>query len=133
MFSAFLFILLSLLSVFLILVVLIQRGRGGGLVGALGGAGSQSAFGTKTGDVFTKITIAVAIVWGLLCMLLVMVNRPEATFGGENVRSALTPLPDAKKQEERPTSPADAAAGAPGKSKDGLPSPLTPDAGKSDF
>jgi len=34
-------------SIFLILLVLIQRGRGGGLAGALGGMGGQSAFGTK--------------------------------------------------------------------------------------
>ena len=43
-------------SLFLILLVLIQRGRGGGLAGAFGGMGGQSAFGTKAGDVFTKIT-----------------------------------------------------------------------------
>ena len=39
-------------SLFLIALVLIQRGRGGGLAGAFGGAGGQSAFGTKAGDVF---------------------------------------------------------------------------------
>jgi len=68
---------LSLLSVFLILVVLVQRGRGGGLTGALGGMGGQSAFGTKAGDLFTRITIAVAAVWILLCMLtLKVLNNP---------------------------------------------------------
>ena len=50
-------ILLFLTSLFLILLVLVQRGRGGGLAGALGGMGGQSAFGTKAGDVFTRITI----------------------------------------------------------------------------
>ncbi|MCA9207325.1 MAG: preprotein translocase subunit SecG, partial [Planctomycetales bacterium] len=55
-------------SVFLILLVLVQRGRGGGLTGALGGAGGQSAFGTKAGDVFTKITAICALVWFLLCV-----------------------------------------------------------------
>ncbi len=54
-------------SVFLVLLVLVQRGRGGGLTGALGGAGGQSAFGTKAGDLFTRITIAVAAVWIFLC------------------------------------------------------------------
>jgi preprotein translocase subunit SecG len=56
-------------SIFLILLVLIQRGRGGGLAGALGGMGGQSAFGTKAGDLFTKITIGVATFWILLCIL----------------------------------------------------------------
>ena len=46
---------LTLLSVFLMLVILVQRGRGGGLTGALGGMGGQSAFGTKAGDLFTRI------------------------------------------------------------------------------
>ena len=54
-------------SMFLIMLVLVQRGRGGGLTGALGGAGGQSAFGTKAGDLFTRITIVVAAVWIILC------------------------------------------------------------------
>jgi preprotein translocase subunit SecG len=53
---------------FLILLVLVQRGRGGGLTGALGGLGGQSAFGAKAGDVFTRITIGAATVWILLCL-----------------------------------------------------------------
>lgn len=59
---------LAVLSVFLTLVILVQRGRGGGLTGALGGMGGASAFGTKAGDLFTKITIAVAFVWIILSM-----------------------------------------------------------------
>ena len=70
---------LSIVSVFLILVVLVQRGRGGGLTGALGGMGGQSAFGTKAGDLFTKITIVVAAIWILLSMLAIQrLGRPAA-------------------------------------------------------
>jgi preprotein translocase subunit SecG len=58
---------LFIVSLFLILLVLVQRGRGGGLTGALGGPGGQSAFGTKAGDVFTKITIGTAALWIILC------------------------------------------------------------------
>ena len=54
------------LSVVLILIILLQRGRGGGLAGAFGGAGGQSALGTRAGDVFTKITIGLAVAWILL-------------------------------------------------------------------
>ncbi|EAQ77413.1 preprotein translocase subunit SecG [Blastopirellula marina] len=60
-------IVLSLLSLFLILLVLVQRGRGGGLTGALGGAGGGSAFGAKAGDTFTRVTSVVTLVWILLC------------------------------------------------------------------
>lgn len=54
----------------LMLVILLQKGRGGGFSGAFGGAGGSSAFGAKTGDVFTWITVIVAgvfvalTVWG---------------------------------------------------------------------
>jgi preprotein translocase subunit SecG len=54
-------------SLFLILLILVQRGRGGGLTGALGGPGGQSAFGTKAGDLFTRITSFVALGWIALC------------------------------------------------------------------
>ena len=59
------------LSIFLILLVLVQRGKGGGLTGALGGPGGQSAFGSKAGDLFMKITAGVAIVWITMCGLAV--------------------------------------------------------------
>lgn len=79
---------LSLLSIFLILVILVQRGRGGGLTGALGGMGGQSAFGTKAGDLFTKITIVVAILWGLSAMAVIrFVGSRSQTGGLSDVRS----------------------------------------------
>lgn len=61
-----LLVLAAFASVLLIGIVLLQRGRGGGLAGALGGMGGQSAFGTKAGDVFTRITIVLAIIWVVL-------------------------------------------------------------------
>lgn len=79
-----LFLVLS--SLFLILLVLIQRGRGGGLAGAFGGAGGQSAFGTKAGDVFTKITIGVAAFWILLCILaLNILGRQDSKFSASTL------------------------------------------------
>ncbi len=55
----------------LMLVILLQRGRGGGLAGAFGGGGGSSAFGAKTGDVFTWITVVLA---GLFVTLAVVAN-----------------------------------------------------------
>jgi len=64
MFLTYLCTSLLLLTGFLLMfIVLLQRGRGGGLAGAFGGLGGQSAFGTKAGDVFTKITIIRAVSW----------------------------------------------------------------------
>jgi preprotein translocase subunit SecG len=69
MFGGILMVLMFLVALFLILLVLIQRGRGGGLAGAFGGMGGQSAFGTKAGDLFTRITIVAASIWVVLCVL----------------------------------------------------------------
>ena len=72
-------LLLFLLSLFLILLVLVQRGKGGGLTGALGGMGGQSAFGTKAGDAFTRITIFTTVIWIMLCMVTISrFNPPPA-------------------------------------------------------
>ena len=76
-------VLMFLTALFLILLVLVQRGRGGGLSGALGGMGGQSAFGTKAGDLFTRITIVVATFWILLCVaaILVLNRQPRSNLG----------------------------------------------------
>lgn len=68
MITFFFEMVLFLTSIFMILLVLVQRGKGGGLAGAFGGMGGQSAFGTKAGDLFTRITIGAAIFWIILCL-----------------------------------------------------------------
>ena len=75
-------VLLFIVALFLILLVLVQRGRGGGLAGALGGMGGQSAFGTKAGDVFTRVTIVVAAVWILLCAAAVKLHTSNKEVQG---------------------------------------------------
>jgi preprotein translocase subunit SecG len=69
---------LFLLSMFIIAVILLQRGKGGGLTGALGGLGGQSAFGVKAGDVFTRITAVAVLIWIFTCALACRWYRPEA-------------------------------------------------------
>lgn len=67
--------LIILLGLLLILTILIQRGKGGGLIGAFGGAGGSSPFGSKAGDTFTRITIAMAGIWVLLIVIHVRVAK----------------------------------------------------------
>jgi preprotein translocase subunit SecG len=69
-------VVLLVSGIFLIGLVLIQRGKGGGLAGAFGGAGGSSAFGSRAGDTFTKVTIYVAAVWILLIMFLIKMTQP---------------------------------------------------------
>ncbi len=71
----FLNIVIVILTLFLIILILIQRGKGGGLAGAFGGMGGSSAFGARTGDVFTKVTVGVAIAWILLSMFMVVLTN----------------------------------------------------------
>jgi preprotein translocase subunit SecG len=107
--------LLFLLSLFLILLVLVQRGRGGGLAGALGGMGGQSAFGTKAGDVFTRVTIVVAAIWILLCAAAVKFYRPseEQLFqGAPSVSTPMSPGPAAGGAAAPATSPNGSAPAA---------------------
>lgn len=74
-------------SVFMIFLILIQRGRGGGLAGALGGSGGSSAFGAKAGDTFTRVTAGLAMFWFVLCLLTILFLQgprplpPEKTTG----------------------------------------------------
>ena len=74
-------ILMFVVAVFLILLVLVQRGRGGGLTGALGGMGGQSAFGTKAGDMFTRVTMVTAAVWIILCMMSIWFLASQDEWG----------------------------------------------------
>ena len=67
-FSTVLNWLVLIVGILLIFLVLIQRGKGGGLSGAFGGAGGSSAFGSRAGDLFTRVTLVLAAVWVVLIM-----------------------------------------------------------------
>src|SRR5689334_25297691 len=63
--------LFVVICLFLILLILIQKGRGGGLASAFGGAGGNTAFGSKTGDVLTWAT---SVVFGIFLVLAITLN-----------------------------------------------------------
>jgi len=89
-YSSLLNALVLLTGIFLVFLVLIQRGKGGGLAGAFGGAGGSSAFGSRAGDLFTWITIYTAIAWVALILLhvkFVQWGRPTGGPPTEAVRS----------------------------------------------
>ena len=74
-------------AVVLVLVILVQKGRGGGLGAAFGG-GAGSVLGSKTGDFLTWLTV---ILFGLFLTLAVLMDkfyRPSISdFGtGQDIR-----------------------------------------------
>jgi preprotein translocase subunit SecG len=126
-------IVLSLVAIFLILLVLVQRGRGGGLAGALGGMGGSSAFGAKAGDVFTRITIVTASIWILLCLFaLEWAKHRGDVLGTSNAASSSTSgeadsglLPAKKGDQSSSTAPAGESKTSPAS---GTAAPATPPA-----
>ncbi|MBN2578621.1 MAG: preprotein translocase subunit SecG [Pirellulales bacterium] len=88
MLDALLYVVLFILAVFLIVLILIQRGKGGGLAGAFGGMGGQSAFGTKAGDLFTRITIGVVAVWIVVCLVAVKYFGTSSTVSKDQLGGA---------------------------------------------
>jgi preprotein translocase subunit SecG len=70
-------------AVVLVLAVLIQKGRGGGLSGAFGGAMASGILGSKTGDFLTWVTIGLAALFLTLAVVLARFYRPALSdYGG---------------------------------------------------
>ncbi len=120
--NVLLYIILAITSLFLICLVLIQRGKGGGLAGAFGGAGGSSAFGTKAGDVFTKVTMITAGVWIALNMLLVVVSNKRTSAWG----SSPSATSKSEKSDLTPPLPVDGKASPDSKILDLPPNPSIP-------
>lgn len=122
MFLSYLCTALLLLTGFLLMfIVLLQRGRGGGLAGAFGGLGGQSAFGTKAGDVFTKITIILAVIWVALAGVTGFAMRYDSSktsfTGGKPLANPEVSAPEGKtplkKAQQKPKGPLFPPAGKP--------------------
>jgi preprotein translocase subunit SecG len=107
MLTGFLSVLYVLVAILLTLVVLVQRGRGGGLSGAFGsGGGSSSAFGTKTGDVFTWATVILFAVFMLLAIWLNL-RLPEVKedYGSSVIKPTTVPAATGAPVTPQPPAP----------------------------
>src|SRR5215218_10575892 len=90
-------VLFIFVCLFMILLILIQKGRGGGLASAFGGAGGNTAFGSKTGDVLTWAT---SIVFGIFLLLAVVLNLLARNVNDDVV--AATGTNDAPTEQRTP-------------------------------
>ncbi len=91
-----------LVSVTLVVVVLLQTGKGVGLSGVFGagGAASESFFGGRgAGDFLTKATTAAAIMFMVTCLLLAKISAIDP---GESVMEKTTTEDKTKKRKDGP-------------------------------
>jgi len=85
-------------AVLLIGLVLLQKNRGSGLSGAFGGVGGHTAFGTKTGDFLTWVTVGLTAVFLLLSIVGNYVfeqpNKTAAKAAVQTPANPAAPMPD---------------------------------------
>jgi preprotein translocase subunit SecG len=124
-----------LACVFLVLVILLQSGKGGDVAAAFGGAGSQTAFGPRGAQKpLEKATIVAAILFMLLALIF---SLPGVTGGRSVVGDPVeTPTPTPSPIASVPavaTSPAasPAASGLPAASLAASPAKEEPKASPS--
>lgn len=100
---------LILISVFLVLVVLAQKAKSDGGMGAsLGGGATEAAFGADTGNVLTKATINAAIAFFVLTFGLYL-GHIYVSKHAKNTEGALPSIP----VPAAPATPAPAASVTP--------------------
>ena len=92
----------------LILIILIQKGRGGGLSGAFGGAMASGILGSKTGDFLTWVTIALVAIYLSVAVVMAKFYKPDVGEFGEDApttqvqpESSETTTTDANTQTEK--------------------------------
>lgn len=74
----FIVIIHIIISIFLIAVILLQAGRGGGLADSLGGTQMQNLFGTQTKNVLTRLTTICAGLFIITCLSLAMISSQKS-------------------------------------------------------
>lgn len=89
-----------IVAIALVVSILLQSGRGGGLAGSLGGGttGMSSVFGGRgAGDFLTKVTAVLAIVFVVLTVLINIVSTKPSTKKPQSVIAT-----EAQKQPTKP-------------------------------
>ena len=111
----------------LILIVLIQKGKGGGLSAAFGGGMASGLLGSKTGDFLTWITIVMAGVVLALAVMMAKFYKPGISNFGEDQTQQMptqqqpSQQPPVQQQQPQSSEPPLAPAGTGSESSDANP------------
>ncbi len=119
--------ILILISLFLILVVLAQKAKSdGGMGAAMGGGMAEAAFGADTNNVLSKATINASIAFFILAFALYLgrvYQHKHAAIGGDALPTITAPA-------AAPAQSTSAPAGTPSAPANSAPATPAPDATK---
>jgi preprotein translocase subunit SecG len=84
--TVLLVILYVLVCLFLVMVVLLQQGKGADLAGAFGGGGSQTSFGPRTTtNIMHRMTTGAFVLFVILCLALAILSGKQRSSVMESV------------------------------------------------
>ena len=101
----FLIVLHTIVSVLLISVVLMQASQGGGLSGTFGGQAASSILGGQSaGNVLSKITTWLAVIFIRLAILISILSGPSSEASSSLIKKASdeNPIPQIQQQDVLP-------------------------------
>ena len=101
----------------LILIILVQKGRGGGLSGAFGGAMASGILGSKTGDFLTWVTIVLVGIFLTLAVVMAKFYKP-APVGDYDASPQTQQQPLESPEQPEPSDAAGSTAGQAGAGAD---------------
>jgi len=90
-------------AVALILIILVQKGRGGGLGAAFGGGLASGLLGSKTGDFLTWVTIVLVGIFLTLAVVMAKFYKPAISDFGAGAPQRTAPPPAQPESSELPS------------------------------